>query len=40
MDTRFSVWRRKSDDPGPVRLGAMGAGPHYAMYGVAAKGRE
>ncbi|HEX7899850.1 MAG TPA: FecR domain-containing protein [Planctomycetota bacterium] len=41
VDTRFSVWRRKSDEAGEVRLGSMGPGAAgYAMYGVAAKGLE
>jgi hypothetical protein len=41
VETRFSVWRRRSDEAGEVRLGSMGRGAEkYAMYGVAAKGRE
>jgi hypothetical protein len=41
VDTVFSVWRRKSDKAGDVRLGSMGAGAAgYAMYGVAATGLE
>jgi hypothetical protein len=41
IDTRFSVWRRRSTEPGEVRLGSMGPGAAgYAMYGIAAKALE
>lgn len=41
VDTVFSVWRRKSDKAGEVRLGSLGqTAGGYAMYGVAAKGLE
>ncbi len=41
IDTRFSVWRRRSTEAGEVRLGALGVrSDAYAMYGVAAKALE
>jgi hypothetical protein len=41
IDTRFSVWRRRSTEAGEVSLGSMGRkAAGFAMYGVAAKPLE